>query len=871
LHDDDREALMGTADGLGAGARGRARWMLMAVTATLAALVLAKAVAPVLAEAIDPNEAAITGVVFEDRDGNGARDEGEDGVSGVSVSDGVTVVETGADGGYSIDVDIARRTTDVVFITKPAGWALPTDEFKTPRFYRSLGEVQDGQTAQADFAMLRDPEGLDDEFTFANVADPHVNGDLAGQMRQINATSQDLAFIQVSGDLTNNATDAEFTTYKQGTAASQLPVWPAVGNHEYRPGATYAARIDNYRRHVGPEWYSFDHGNRHFLVIENNGAAPFDEQLAWMEQDLAAHAEGKRVVVLMHQPMNVPFGSPSQYDAYQALLEQYETELVLVGHEHSNDVDKTWVRGAKHIQTNSSSYTIDHSPRGFRFVAMRGKSFTNPFRMYGVERDLTIVSPQPGGEISHRERAEVQVNAYYTSDVVEQVRYRVDGDGPWHKLHPSGDFTWYGQLERGDGNGREHSIEVEAVDEGGVRWSESAEFAATQSQAPTPEAGADWPQFHGDAAHSGIAADVLGRDLQLAWSHRGRGAILTGSPAIVDGVAYVGARDENGDGDGGVRAVDLETGRQLWEFETPSSVHGSPAVAGGMVYVPTLRGTLFALDARDGKPRWKREPEPGDPPFNQRSYSYYSPALAEGKVYWAYQTRYGKASRGLLTALDPKTGAAIWESPMTGATMSDGTPAVADGRVYVGNETADRVIAYDADTGAQLWTGTNVLGGWQDAAPTAVGGRVFIGSNNRVVARDATTGANLWTYQSPDASWIPQNATPSAPAVVGDTLYMGFPDGRVTALNVATGAVVWSVRLPGKPYLGGVLSAPAVTGDTIYIGSNDGYLYGLDRTTGAQVWSYEIGTWVASAPAVSGDTLVTGAWDGNLYAFTERE
>ena len=230
--------------------------------------------------------------------------------------------------------------------------------------------------------------------------------------------------------------------------------------------------------------------------------------------------------------------------------------------------------------------------------------------------------------------------------------------------------------------------------------------------------------------------------------------------------------------------------------------------------IPSLRGTLYAVDARTGKLRWKREPEPNTPPVNQRSYSYYSPAVADGVVYWPYQTRYGKASRGLLAAHDVKTGAVKWESPMTGATMSDGTPSVSGGRVYVGNETADRVIAYDAATGAQLWTATARLGGWQDASPTAVGGRVFIGSNNRVIARDAVTGADLWQHQSPDASFIPQNATPSAPAVVGNTLYMGFPNGRVTALDVASGAVVWSVRLPGQPYLGGVLSPPAVSGDT---------------------------------------------------------
>ena len=201
-------------------------------------------------------------------------------------------------------------------------------------------------------------------------------------MAQISSTAQELGFVQVSGDLTDNATDAEFAIYRAGTAASKYPVWPAVGNHEYfnRGPATYQARIDNYRRHVGPEWYSFDHGNRHFIVLENNGAAPFEEQYEWARQDLEANARGKRVVVLMHQPMNVPFGSPSTYDRYGDLLERYDTELVLVGHEHSNDADDDaeFVKGAKHVQTNSSSYTIDQQPARLSLRADGGATVREP-------------------------------------------------------------------------------------------------------------------------------------------------------------------------------------------------------------------------------------------------------------------------------------------------------------------------------------------------------------------------------------------------------------------------------------------------------------------------------------------------------------
>ena len=251
----------------------------------LASLVFVKAGRPVIAEALDPQQAAVTGVVYEDRNGNDQRDAGERGVRGVSVTDGVTTVETDSAGQYRLDVDVARRITDLVFITKPAGYGVPTDQYKTPRFYRDLGQLADGAAAGADFALLPDPSGRSDDFTFANVADPHRNANMAQQMRQITETSKKLAFVQVSGDLTDNATDAEFMQYKTGTTASKLPVWPAVGNHEYFNGgpSTYEARIDNYRRHVGPEWYSFDHGKRHFLVLENNGAAPFDEQREWVE------------------------------------------------------------------------------------------------------------------------------------------------------------------------------------------------------------------------------------------------------------------------------------------------------------------------------------------------------------------------------------------------------------------------------------------------------------------------------------------------------------------------------------------------------------------------------------------------------------
>lgn len=874
---------MATCDTPTDGTRRNFRTPLVVATGLLGSLVLVGPLTPIVSAAVDPTTATVTGVVYADENGNGSQDADEEGIEKVSVSDGVNLMQTDETGRYTIKTDVTRRITDLVFVSQPAGYTVGKDEDSTARFYRELGKLTEGTEKTADFALVPDPKSRANNFTFANIADPHANPDnplrsaaaWKAQMAEINSTSQNLGFVQVSGDLTDRATDAEFKNYRAGTAESKVPVWPAVGNHEYFSGgaATYQARIDNYRRNVGPEWYSFDYGNRHFVVLENNGQAPFEEQFSWLRQDLAANAAGKKVVVLTHQPMNVPFGSPSEYDQYGDLLEKYQTELVLVGHEHSNDPDNNpeWVEGAKHIQTNSSSYTIDHSPRGFRYLKMQGEDFTNPFRQYGIDEGLTINLPTPGAKVPSAALDEIQVSAYDTSEEVRRVRYRIDG-GEWRLLKPSGKFTWFAELTGARPGTGEHTVDVEATDASGDTWTKSAGFTVTNDAPVLPKAGADWAQHHGDERHSGVSPDSVDpSDLALSWSHRTAGSLLTGSPVVADGVVYTATRDEDGEGDAKVRAVDFRTGETIWEHKTKISVHGSIAVANGVVYAQDLRSNLYALDATEGRLLWQRSPEGSqNPDVDQRTYSYYGVTTAEGKVFWTHQDRLGSGSRGSISALDPKTGKTLWESPMTGSTMSDGTPVVADGRVYVGNQTADRMLAYDAGTGKQLWQSASTLGGWQDGVPTAAGGRVFIGSNNKLVARDAETGKDLWTHRSPGTSNIPGNATPASAAVKDGIVYMGFPDGNVTALDAQTGNVVWSRLLPGRLDFGGVHSSPVISGDTVYVGSNNGSAYALDRTTGKVVWEREIGAWVSAGPVVSGNTVIFGAWDGNMYAFTEK-
>ena len=219
-------------------------------------------------------------------------------------------------------------------------------KIKRRSFISKLGNLQNGETREQDFGLLHTPGTKNPNFNFVNVADVHVEKGttnnrerFTNQLEQINQSTGDPAFIAVSGDLTNRATDAEFKDYTASTATSGLPVFPAVGNHDFTPGTDYKTRIDRYREYLGPEWYSFDYGNRHFITLENTLGFSETDQLEWLKQDLAQNAKEKEVIVFVHKPLNTP-QTPSADHTKQFidLLSQYHTRLVMVGHTHVNDV-----------------------------------------------------------------------------------------------------------------------------------------------------------------------------------------------------------------------------------------------------------------------------------------------------------------------------------------------------------------------------------------------------------------------------------------------------------------------------------------------------------------------------------------------------
>jgi outer membrane protein assembly factor BamB len=338
-------------------------------------------------------------------------------------------------------------------------------------------------------------------------------------------------------------------------------------------------------------------------------------------------------------------------------------------------------------------------------------------------------------------------------------------------------------------------------------------------------------QFRYNAQHTGDYGPVAGSTLsnvKPTWRFTTRGPVES-SPAVVNGVVYVGSWDNN------VYAIDATNGAQLWSFATGDPVYSSPAVVNVVVYVGSNDHNVYALNATNGAQLWK---------YTTASWVESSPAVVNGVVYVG-----GNDSN--VYALNATTGVKKWSYTTGSAVFS--SPAVVNGVVYVGSDD-NNTYAIDATNGAKLWS--FATGGFVDSSPAVSNGVVYVGSDDsNVYALNATNGAKLWSFA---AGYL---GVESSPAVVNGVVYVGSDNHYVYALNATNGAQLWS-----QPTDSGVYSSPAVVNGVVYVGSDDNNIYALNATNGGRLWSLATRDIVVSCPAVVNGVVYVGSDDSNVYA-----
>lgn len=414
-----------------------------------------------------------SGVVYEDLNGNGRRDSAEPGIAGVRVSNQREIAVTDAEGAWTLPA-----TDDTVFfVIKPQNWSAPLNEDNLPQFYyihkpegspqtRFPGVEPTGPLPESiDFPLRWTPEP--ESFEIVLFGDPQprnrreveyithdVVEDLIGTEAKFGVTLGDIVFDDLS----------VFEPLNGAIALIGIPWYNVIGNHDINfdtPNDQWSD--ETFTRVYGPNYYSFDYGPVHFVVLDDvywEGARPQgggryhaelgDAQLAFIEADLAGVPEEKLVVLMMH----IPITGIQDRDALYRIIESRPYSLSVSGHTHwqahqllrkedgwlaptphhhivNVTVSGSWWGGMPDEFGIPHTLMRDGAPNGYTRLAFDGHRVQSHFQAARAPSDFQISIHAPD-RVERQALANTDIYAnVFNGWERSEVAYQLDGQGPW--------------------------------------------------------------------------------------------------------------------------------------------------------------------------------------------------------------------------------------------------------------------------------------------------------------------------------------------------------------------------------------------------------------------------------------------------------
>jgi polyvinyl alcohol dehydrogenase (cytochrome) len=326
-----------------------------------------------------------------------------------------------------------------------------------------------------------------------------------------------------------------------------------------------------------------------------------------------------------------------------------------------------------------------------------------------------------------------------------------------------------------------------------------------------------------------------------------------------------------------ISPVNVNSLRTLWAFTTGGDVSATPTVDATAVYVPDWGGNLFAVSRSDGQMIWSHKISDYD--NFSGAIARVSPAISGNELIIGDIESGSVLHEGAnVIAVDRATGALLWITKVEThpAAVITGSPVVYKNVVYVGVSSSEEgladnpqyacctfrgsVVALDVLSGQILWkqyvvpdNGGSVgsySGGavWQPPAIDSARGLLYVGTGNNYSAP-----GNVEACESESLS--DNNQSPDC------TASLNYFDAAL-ALDLKTGAVVWSKRLKGYDVwtvacidskeaaicpspagpdydLGG--SGPNLLSNLVGFGQKSGIYWALNPDTGDIVWTSAVG------------------------------
>lgn len=343
-----------------------------------------------------------------------------------------------------------------------------------------------------------------------------------------------------------------------------------------------------------------------------------------------------------------------------------------------------------------------------------------------------------------------------------------------------------------------------------------------------------WPQFQGASGHPGALEGAPEPPYRQAWRFSPPQGALSGATIVGDVAISVGEK--------AVYGIDLATGQERWSILREGGPLSMPAVGtvGGASVLTYLEKTtsdemrLVGVDLPSKKERWHTA---------LKTTARSGVTIDDGTAFVGDQD-------GNVSAVDLDTGGLRWTASSIG--RIEGPVAVADGKVYVVSRDSSsqqvELDAFDESSGDKAWTFTPKLGGATATIPAAEDGLAVIASADRLVyGVAANDGVERWSSLG-----LTLFSPVSGAALQPDAAYVADVSGGIYRVDPSNGERVWDHQLNELI----VRSSPVLTGSDVLIGLNDGRLVALDAASGNLVWESTSSAGLIGTISLSPTTIV---------------
>lgn len=340
--------------------------------------------------------------------------------------------------------------------------------------------------------------------------------------------------------------------------------------------------------------------------------------------------------------------------------------------------------------------------------------------------------------------------------------------------------------------------------------------------------------------------------LERQWSTDvgdGAGRYWTGLRlAVADDAVYAAGID------GRVTALDVATGRRLWQVDTGARLISGPVLSGPDLLLGTLDAEVIALSASDGSERWR----------STLSSEVIAPPVGDGTTVVA------RTVDGRIFALSQASGQRRWVFDRNVPTLTlrgQSPPLLFAGAAIIGHDNG-RISAVRLADGSPIWEQVVAIPSGRteldritdiDAPALIVGDRVAaVSFGGELVNLDLRSG---------EAGWRRGIRSYTGMTRRGERLYVTDEAGTLWGLELSNGAAAF--QRDALAWRG--LTRPVLHGDVLVFGDFEGYLHVADPEDGTLIGRARSGSArLVDAPVPAGDRLLVYTADGKVQAWRLR-